>query len=172
MFSPSEQIKNCLKRTFVTTAYRKHVQEKRRAYEERIRGEGSFVWPDRFFLSFLPTVTQKRKQVVWPRETKERVREVEHGCFTPLVFSTSGGMGKAATIVYKRLANLLSIQRNIPYPTLMGWLCSTLNFSLLKSSILCVRGSRSHSGHPVSHAPADLVLAESLYPLISLPCLV
>jgi len=50
----------------------------------------------------------------------------EHGCFTPLVFSTSGGMGKTATIVYKRLANLLSIQRNIPYPTLMGWLRCTL----------------------------------------------
>jgi len=43
---------------------------------------------------------------------------VEHGCFTPLVFSTSGGMGKAATIVYKCLANLLSIRRNIPYLTL------------------------------------------------------
>jgi len=77
-----------------------------------------------------------------------------------MVVYSSGGMGKAATIVYKRFANLLSIQHNIPYPTLMGWLRCTLNFSLLKSSIMCVRGSRSHSGHPVSHAPADLVLAE------------
>jgi len=119
--------------TTLSAAYRKHEQEKRRAYEER-------------------------------------VREVEHGCFTPLVFSTSGGMGKAATIVYNRFANLLSILCNIPYPTLMGWLRCTLNFFLLKSSIMCVRGSRSHFGHPVSHDPADLVLAESrLYPLISLP---
>jgi len=68
--------------TTLSAVYRKHEQEKSRAYEER-------------------------------------VREVEHGCFTPLVFSTSGGMGQAATIVYKRLANLLSIRRNIPYPTLM-----------------------------------------------------
>jgi len=105
----------------LSAAYHKHEQEKRRAYEER-------------------------------------VREVEHGCFTSLVFSTSSGMGKAATIVYKRLANLLSVRCNIPYPTLMGWLCCIPNFSLLKS---CVRGSRSHSGHPVSHAPAYLVLAES-----------
>jgi len=37
---------------------------------------------------------------------EERACEVEHGCFTPLVFSTSGGMGKVATIVYKCLANL------------------------------------------------------------------
>ena len=32
------------------------------------------------------------------RAYEERVREVEHGCFIPLVFSTLGGMGKAAFI--------------------------------------------------------------------------
>ena len=39
------------------------------------------------------------------------IREVEHGYFTPLVFSTSGGMGARATVMYKRLAYLLSIKR-------------------------------------------------------------
>ena len=34
----------------------------------------------------------------------ERVREVEHSSFTPLVLSASGGMGTEATIFYKRLA--------------------------------------------------------------------
>ena len=33
-----------------------------------------------------------------------------HGCFTPSVFSSSGGMGKATSVVFKHLANLLSIQ--------------------------------------------------------------
>ena len=37
-----------------------------------------------------------------------RVREVELGCFTPLVFSTSGGLGPAAKTVYKRLASLIA----------------------------------------------------------------
>jgi len=78
------------------------------------------------------------------RTYKERVREVEHGYFTP---STSGGMGKPATVVYKHLANLLSIRSNVPYPLIMGWVCCTLNFSLLKSSIMCICGSRSSSGH-------------------------
>ena len=32
---------------------------------------------------------------------KNRVREVERGSFTPLVLSTSGGMGRAATVAYK-----------------------------------------------------------------------
>ena len=35
---------------------------------------------------------------------EERVREVERGSFTPLVFSL-GGMGKAATMMYRCLAN-------------------------------------------------------------------
>ena len=40
------------------------------------------------------------------RRYEQRVREVEMGSFTPLVFSTFGGMGGAATTVYKRLASL------------------------------------------------------------------
>ena len=39
------------------------------------------------------------------RSYDQRVREVEHGSFTPLVFSTSGGMGKCASVTYKRLAS-------------------------------------------------------------------
>ena len=35
---------------------------------------------------------------------EERVREIEHGSFSPLVFSTAGGMGPIATTVYKRIA--------------------------------------------------------------------
>ena len=42
------------------------------------------------------------------RQYEQRVREVEHGHFTPLVFTTTGGMGDAAGQVYKRLANLLT----------------------------------------------------------------
>ena len=37
------------------------------------------------------------------RQYEQRVREVEHSTFTPLVMSTTGGMGKAAATFYKRL---------------------------------------------------------------------
>jgi hypothetical protein len=49
------------------------------------------------------------------REYGQRVREVEHGMFTPLVFSTSGGMAKECCISYKRLASMLSDKRHEPY---------------------------------------------------------
>jgi len=48
----------------------------------------------------------------WPYE--EHIREVEHGSFTPLVFSTSGGMGKAATTTYNTLL-ACSVRSGVPH---------------------------------------------------------
>ena len=36
----------------------------------------------------------------------ERIREVENGTFSPLIFSSPGGMGPSATVVFKRIATL------------------------------------------------------------------
>ena len=40
--------------------------------------------------------TFRRHEAEKRRAYEERIREVEHGSFTPLVFSSSGGMGKAS----------------------------------------------------------------------------
>ena len=52
--------------------------------------------------------------IVWCHEMMkkseygDRVWEVELASFTPLVFSTTGGMGREGTVFYRRLANLLA----------------------------------------------------------------
>ena len=74
---------------------------------------------------------------------EQRVRDVEHGCFSPLVFNTSGGMGPTATTVYKRIASLISEKYDRPYSNTIRWIRCRLNFSLLRSTIMCLRGSRS-----------------------------
>ena len=94
------------------------------------------------------------------RAYEERVREVERGSFTPLVFSSSGGMGKAAMVVYRRLADLLSNKWNSSYSLTMGWLRCSFSFSLLRSSLMCLRGSRSSSGSPSLPAAIDVVVVE------------
>ena len=71
------------------------------------------------------------------------MREVERGIFTPLVFSSLGGKGKATTVMYHRLTNLLSDKWNSPYSLIMGWLQCSLSFSLLHSSLMCLQGSHS-----------------------------
>ena len=77
----------------------------------------------------------------------QRVDVVEHSSFTPLVFSTSGGMGKAATVFYRRLADLLAEKHNTPYSTTMAWLRTRLSFALLRSSLVCLRGWRPKRRH-------------------------
>ena len=80
----------------------------------------------------------KKKRAEYGR----RVRDIEHGSFTPLVFTTTGGMAGEATVFYKRLAALLATKREEPYPTVMGWLRCTFSFLLLRAAILCVRGTK------------------------------
>ena len=90
---------------------------------------------------------QKKK-----REYNGRVLEIENGVFTPLVFSTSGGIGRDSTVFYKSLADSLSGKRDKPYSVTMGWLRCCLNFALLRSAILCIRGSRSSRRYPLQES--------------------
>ena len=90
----------------------------------------------------------RRNEQEKKRTYEERVREVEHGSFSPLIFSTSGGMGPIATVVYKRIATLIAEKRNQPYSRTLFWIRCKLSFSLLRSAIMCIRGSRSSYHHP------------------------
>ena len=45
------------------------------------------------------------------REYQDRILNVEHGSFSPLIFTTAGGMGPTASVVFQRLASLLSAKR-------------------------------------------------------------
>lgn len=92
---------------------------------------------------------------------EQRIREVEHATFTPLVFSASGGLGNESNVFYKRLASLLATKWDDPYSSTLSWLRCRLSFSLLRSSIRCIRGARSHRGVAVRPSPVDLVRAES-----------
>ena len=94
------------------------------------------------------------------REYGERVREVEHGVFTPLVLSTTGGLGHEAITFYKRLADLISSKQQKPYSNVMCWLRCRLSFAILRSAIMCVRGSRSSHNHPIRETNITLASSE------------
>ena len=96
------------------------------------------------------------------RAYDQRIREVEHSSFSPLVFSATGGMGREATCFYKRLASMLAHKWDQPYSTTLWWLRCRLTFSLIRSAIQALRGARSSQGHAF-HSPTsvDLVISES-----------
>ena len=68
--------------------------------------------------SSLPATYKKHEQEK-KRQYLKRIRDVENSSFTPLVFSSAGGMAKEATTFYKRLASLLFEKWDRPYSTTM-----------------------------------------------------
>ena len=92
--------------------------------------------------SSIPSV-YRRHELQKKREYGERVREVEQASFTPLVFSTTGGMGGEALTFYRRLADMLSRHSSTSYSGTLVWIRCTLSFSLLRSATMCIRGTRS-----------------------------
>jgi hypothetical protein len=76
------------------------------------------------------------------REYKERIRDVEHADFNPLVFTTMGAMAPQCQIVVKKLAEKLSVKQGLNRSVVTGWLRVRLSFALLRTSLQCVRGTR------------------------------
>ena len=72
-----------------------------------------------------------------------RVMEVEQATFTPLVFTTTGDIAPECQVYHKRLAELLSIKKGEDYSTGMSWIRTKISFAILRTSLLCLRGSRS-----------------------------
>ena len=104
--------------------------------------------------------TYRRHEQEKKRQYDRRIREVEHSTFTPLVLSTTGGMGRAATTFYKRLAAMLSEKRDVPYSKMIGWIRCRMSFSLLRASVMSIRGTRSSATRGALHEPIELQATE------------
>ena len=76
-----------------------------------------------------------------------RVREVEKGSFSSLVFLTTGGAGPECQSVLKRLAVLIANKRNDQYGNFIGYIRTKIRFSLLKSVLVSLRGIRGKQFH-------------------------
>ena len=76
------------------------------------------------------------------RSYNTRINEVEKGTFSPLVFSTTGGMGKEAAIFMKRLATLLAPKTNQTYSHTMAYIRRRIRFDLLRTTLIALRGHR------------------------------
>ena len=62
---------------------------------------------------------------------------------TPLVFTSTGGMGCEATVFYRRLVDLLATCWGQEYSQTINWLRCRLSFALLRCAIMCIHRSRS-----------------------------
>ena len=85
------------------------------------------------------TTVYRRHEKEKRRCYEERVREVEHATFMPVVLSASGGMGRAATSLYRRIALLRAERRKEQYYHVISYVRCRLSFALLRSCIMCLR---------------------------------
>ena len=82
-------------------------------------------WFERTYIDvrfFNPHVREKR------RAYEQSITEVEHSSFVPAVSSTTGGMGKSATSLFKRIALLLAEKSEDVYSTIMASLRCQISF--------------------------------------------
>ena len=116
-----------------------------------------------------PEACYKKHENAKKRAYDQRIREVEHGTFSLLVFSCTGGMGRATSTTYKRLAALIAAKRDEPYSSTLGWTRCRLSFSLIRAAIMCFRGARSSTGHASRQpeAPIDLVASVGHVPTLN-----
>ena len=88
----------------------------------------------------------RENEMAKKREYNDRVINAEKGTFTPLVFSTTGGMGQECQKLNKRLAELIALKRNESYSQVMQHIRCRLRFALLKATLVAVRGVRGGHG--------------------------
>ena len=71
---------------------------------------------------------------------ESRVIHVERGNFTPLVFSTSGGMAPGCQKFFKRVAMMIAEKKGQKYQHVVTYVRTRLRFSMLKSTLIAIRG--------------------------------
>ena len=65
---------------------------------------------------------------------------IEHGTFTPLVFTINGGMGVECSMYHKQLAKKISEKGDEKYERVLTYIKTKLSFAILKSAALCLKG--------------------------------
>ena len=74
---------------------------------------------------------------------------VEHGTFTQLVFSLTGGEGPETSTFLKHIAQKYCEKNEEKYEKVLSVIRCKFSFLILRSVLICVRGSRSVSNDNV-----------------------
>ena len=76
------------------------------------------------------------------REYAARIRNVEHADFSPLVFTTTGVMSPRCEGIFKKISEKIAEIKELPYSVVCGWMRCRFSFALLRTTLICLRGTR------------------------------
>ena len=103
--------------------------------------------------------TLKRHESQKKNAYNERIMNVEHGTFTPLVFAVNGCAGPETSIFMRQLADKIAIKTNVQYSRVVSWIRCKLRFLILRGAFTCLLGSRSLRVAGESLVADDIALA-------------
>ena len=89
--------------------------------------------------SVIPALKAQLNEKEKKKNYKERILEVEHGSFTPIVVSAYVGIRKEGNKFYNRLAELLAEKKNQQLSMVTSWIKRKLIFALINSICMCIR---------------------------------
>ena len=117
----------------------------------------------KIYSSLKPAGCYSRFESTRSAEYEERINKVDCGSFTPMVLSSSGGMGPRMSMALKHLAKITAEKTNQAFSVTFALLRCRFVFCLLRSELVCLRGSRSIQRPKFSPASFDAptVLAAS-----------
>ena len=93
-------------------------------------------------------------------EYEEQIVNVDRGSFCPLVFSAFGAVGPLCDRFLQRLAGKISDLDQANYSEVMAYIRCRISFALLRSAVMCIRGSRSSRHSPAFELHRQVALAE------------
>ena len=85
----------------------------------------------------------KHNETLKKNEYNERVIQVEHGSFTPIVLSAMGGFSVETSRFVSRLVEKVADKKDIETSVVANYIRSKISFELIRSQVACIRGSRS-----------------------------
>ena len=85
----------------------------------------------------------KQNETDKKREYNDRVIRIEHGSFTPIVTSAYGGFGRETSRFLSTLIEKISEKQDTHKSMVANYVRTKLSFEIVRSQVLCIRGSRS-----------------------------
>ena len=77
------------------------------------------------------------------RKYNQRILDGGNGSFSLVIFTTHGGMSTETKQFYRRPSQLLCEKSGVRYSDTSAWVKRQISLSLLRTSIICIKGSRS-----------------------------
>ena len=99
---------------------------------------------------------EKRKNLY-----NDRIIQIEHGSFTPIVLSAMGGFGVETSVFISKLIEKLAEKKGDEPSVVANYIRTKISFELVRSQVACIRGARKMRKMTVDTCDMNLVTSNA-----------